>query len=97
MLARVTVKVGEGRPGLLVPKDAVVRRGDSEVIFIVEDGMAREYKVKTGRAVKGFLEISHRALKPGQEVVTLGNESLSDGASVRKVNHRQQGAAPRPQ
>jgi multidrug resistance efflux pump len=95
MLARVTVKVGDGHPGFLVPKDAVVRQGDDEVIFIVENGTARQYKVKTGRAVKGLKEVYHRALKPGQEVVVLGNESLSDGAKVRKVNHRSRTGEPR--
>lgn len=95
MLARVTIKVGEGRRGFLVPKDAVVRRGSDDVIFIVEDGLAREYRVKTGRAVKGFMEVFHGTLKPGQEVVILGNESLDDGASVRKVNHRKRSGAPR--
>ncbi len=95
MLARVTVKVGGGRRGFLVPKDAVVRRGADDFIFIVEDGLAREYKVKTGRAVKGLLEVYHSALKAGQEVVILGNESLSDRASVREVNRHKQGVAPR--
>jgi multidrug efflux pump subunit AcrA (membrane-fusion protein) len=95
MLARVTVKVGEGRSGFLVPKDAVVRHGIDEVIFIVEDGLARQYKVKTGRAVEGLMEVYHGTLKPGQEVVILGNESLSDGAKVRKVNHSDRGVAPR--
>ena len=95
MLARVTVKVGEGRSGFLVPKDAVVRHGIDEVIFIVEDGLVKQYKVKTGRAVEGLMEVYHGTLKPGQEVVILGNESLSDGAKVRKVNHGDRGVAPR--
>lgn len=95
MLARVTVKVGKARSGFLVPKDAVVRHGIDEVIFIVEDGLARQYKVKTGRAVEGLMEVYHGTLKAGQEVVILGNESLSDGAKVRKVNHGDRGVAPR--
>ncbi|MEE8075090.1 MAG: efflux RND transporter periplasmic adaptor subunit [Candidatus Binatia bacterium] len=94
MLARVTVKVGDGHPGFLVPKDAVVYQGADEVIFIVEDGLAKQYKVKTGRAVKGLKEVYHSALKSGQEVVVLGNESLSDGAKVQKVNHRNRSGGP---
>ncbi|MFQ5849232.1 MAG: efflux RND transporter periplasmic adaptor subunit [Candidatus Binatia bacterium] len=42
MLARVTVEVGGGRRGFLVPKDALVRRGGGDVVFIVEDGLARQ-------------------------------------------------------
>lgn len=89
MLARVTVNVGEGRPGLLVPKDAVVRRGADEVVFVVDNGLARQVKVRTRRAFKGLLEIHNGALIAGQEVVTLGNESLREGMKVKKVNRNQ--------
>jgi multidrug resistance efflux pump len=95
MLARVTVTVGNARQGFLVPKDALVRRGADDVIFIVEDGSAREYGVKIGRAFEGFMEVENRALQPGQEIVIVGNESLSDGAKVRKVDSRNRGATPR--
>ncbi len=94
MLARVKVKVGEGRRGFLVPKDSVVRRGTHEVIFIVNDGSAREVKVKTGQVVEGLMEVSHRDLKTGQEVVILGNEFLRDGAAVKKRNHQPQNPVP---
>lgn len=88
MLARVIVKAAGERRSLLVPKDAVVRRGAEKVIFVAKNGLAREYKVKTGRAVEGLIEIYHDALEAGQEVVILGNESLRDGAKIQKVNHR---------
>lgn len=86
MLARVTVRAKEKRQGLLVPKDALVRRGADEVIFIIENGTAREYRVKAGQPVDGFVEVSHPRLKAGQEVAILGNESLSDGAKAIKTN-----------
>jgi len=72
----------------------VVRRGTPEVIFIVNDGLAREVKVKTGQVVEGLMEVSHRDLKAGQEVVILGNESLRDGAAVKKRNHQPQNPVP---
>ncbi|MDP6559101.1 MAG: efflux RND transporter periplasmic adaptor subunit, partial [Candidatus Binatia bacterium] len=56
MLARVSVKVG-GRVGLLVPKDAVIRRGTEDFIFVVENGSARRFKIRTGRPVGGMMEI----------------------------------------
>jgi len=96
MLARVTVSVGNGHPGLLVPKDAVVRRGADEVVFVVENGVAKQVKVKTGRAVQQLLEIHNSDLKPNQEVVIIGNESLTGGAKVRKVNRKDQVQAPKP-
>lgn len=86
MLARVTVNVGAGRAALLVPKDAVVRRGVDEVVFVAESGKARRVKVQTGRAVQGLMEVFDGALAPGQEVVTVGNESLTEGARIQKNN-----------
>ena len=82
MLARVTVIVASGEPSVLVPKDAVVRRGPDELVFVVSNGQAKAVKVRTGRGWRAFLEISNGALKPGQQVVTLGNEVLRDGAKV---------------
>ena len=95
MLARVTVSVGNRHSVLLVPKDAVVRRGADEVVFVVDNGVAKQVKVKTGRAVQHLMEIHNSGLKPNQEVVIIGNESLTGGAKVRKVNRKDQGQAPK--
>ena len=95
MLARVTVSVGNKHSVLLVPKDAVVRRGADEVVFVVDNGVAKRVKVKTGRAVQQLMEIHNSGLKPNQEVVIIGNESLTGGAKVRKVNRKDQGQAPK--
>ncbi|NIO07455.1 MAG: efflux RND transporter periplasmic adaptor subunit [Deltaproteobacteria bacterium] len=96
MLARVSVQVGKGRPGLLIPKDAVVRRGVDEVVFVVENGVARQVKVKTGRAVEQMLEIQNGDLAPQQAIVVVGNESLTNGAKVQLTNRNLQGQAPKP-
>ena len=94
MLARVVVIVASGEPSVLVPKDAVVRRGPDEVVFVVSNGQAKAVKVSTGRGWRAFLEISNGALKPGQQVVTLGNEVLRDGAKVLLGGGRGPGARP---
>ena len=94
MLARVAVIVSSGEPSVLVPKDAVVRRGPDEMVFVVSDGQAKAVKVRTGRGWHAFLEISNGALKPGQKVVTLGNEVLRDGAKVMLGNGGGPGGRP---
>ena len=94
MLARVTVIVASGEPSVLVPKDAVVRRGPDELVFVVSNGQAKAVKVRTGRGWRAFLEISNGALKPGQQVVTLGNEVLRDGAKVLLGAGRGPGGRP---
>ena len=94
MLARVAVIVSSGKPSVLVPKDAVVRRGPDEMVFVVSDGQAKAVKVSTGRGYRALLEVADGDLKPGQQVVTLGNEVLRDGAKVQLGNGPGPGARP---
>ena len=94
MLARVVVIVASGEPSMLVPKDAVVRRGPDELVFVVSNGQAKAVKVRTGRGYRALLEIAHGDLKPGQQVVTLGNEVLRDGAKVQLGNGARAGGRP---
>ena len=79
---------------MLVPKDAVVRRGPDEMVFVVSDGQAKAVKVSTGRGYRALLEVADGDLKPGQQVVTLGNEVLRDGAKVQLGNGPGPGARP---
>ena len=86
MLARIMISVASGEPSVLVPKDAVVRRGSDQIVFVVSGGQAKAVKVSTGRGYRALLEISGGDLRPGQQVVTLGNEVLRDGAKVTLGN-----------
>ena len=92
MLARILVSVASGEPSVVVPKDAVVRRGSDELVFVVSNGQAKAVRVRTRRRYRAFMEIAGGALRPGQQVVTLGNEVLRDGAKVQLTS----GAGPEP-
>ena len=69
------------RPAIMVDQAAVVRRGQVEVVFVVQDGVARLRLVKTGRALNGQIEILS-GLSGGETVVTTDASLLSDGAAV---------------
>lgn len=97
MLARVSITYGVPRPTLLVPKDAVVRRGDQQIVFVVNEQKAHLQQVVTGRAVDGFLEIVDGKLKVGNVVVVTGNEVLRDGAPVRIVTQEKVETSKGPQ
>jgi HlyD family secretion protein len=90
MFARVALDIPGSRTAVHVPKDAVLRRDGGAVVFVVEDGVARARAVRTGQASGAAVEILDGGLASGQEVVVVGNDTLRDGARVRKV------AAPRP-
>ena len=82
MSARVRLRSGAIQPAVLIPKDAVVRRADSQVVFVVQAEKALMVSIKTGRAYDGLIEVLNGGLKPGDTVVVTGNETLRDQAAV---------------
>lgn len=84
MFGRARWPEGE-RVALAVPRDAVVRRGQLELVFTVsEDGRrARMHLVRTGQALSGErLEIL-AGLRGAQRVIVGGAEALRDGTPIR--------------
>ena len=77
---RVRVPVRE-RPALLVAESAVVRRGQIESVFVVEEGKARLRLVKSGRQMNGEIEILS-GLSGGESVVVRDAHLLTDWVSV---------------
>jgi RND family efflux transporter MFP subunit len=82
MLARVTFSTGYSRKALLVPKDALVSRGEESVVFAVENGKAREVRVRVKDYHGHKAEITGR-VEAGDQVVTRGNERLRDGQPIQ--------------
>jgi HlyD family secretion protein len=85
MFARVALEIPGNRKAIYVPKDAVVRRDNASVVYVVEDGVAKARVVRTGQAAGELIEVMDGAVTSGQEVVVIGNDALRDGAKVRKV------------
>jgi RND family efflux transporter MFP subunit len=77
---RVRVPVRE-RPAVLVAEGAVVRRGQIESVFVVEEGKARLRLVKTGRKMDGKVE-ALSGLSGGESVIVRDAHLLRDGAAV---------------
>jgi RND family efflux transporter MFP subunit len=77
---RVSVPVRE-RPAVLVADGAVVRRGQIESVFVIEEGVARLRLVKTGRRHNGQVEIIS-GLSGGEKVASKDAHLLNDGAAV---------------
>jgi RND family efflux transporter MFP subunit len=83
MFARVRLAVSESKNAVVVSVDAVVNRPEGKFVFAVQNGKAKEFKVETGIAHDGKIEIKSGGLKPGDQVVTVGHQSLVDGMAVR--------------
>ncbi|MCX6872468.1 MAG: efflux RND transporter periplasmic adaptor subunit [Verrucomicrobia bacterium] len=66
---------------LLVPRQAVLKRGQMEAVFVVRDNRATLRLVKTGKMLGENLEILS-GLEPGDPVVTSDAARLTDGQPV---------------
>jgi len=77
---RVRVPVRE-RPVVVVPLGALVRRGQVESVFVVQDKRARLRLVKTGRSIDGKIEVLS-GLSGDELVVTSDPSLLIDGTAV---------------
>lgn len=80
--ARLIVPVGENT-SMRVPTSAVVRRGQMEILFAVENQHARLRLVKTGRRVNDETEILS-GLDSGDSVVVDNPQQLFDGQPLQE-------------
>ena len=83
MLAHVTIPSAGSSVATIVPKDAIVRSGPDEFVFLFgEDGKVNRMPVRSGSGVGNWVEVRGEIL-PGQRVVTRGNERLRPGQQAR--------------
>ncbi len=80
--ASIVVETHPGAP--VVPPGALQRTEDAVFAYVVTGDVARRHKVRLGVEDEDWVEILG-GLRPGDEVVVAGIESLSDGAKVRAV------------
>ena len=72
------------RPILTVSKDAVIRRANGNIVFVVKDANASMRSVRVGRGIGDRFHVLS-GLKAGDKVVIRGNERLGAGGKVRVV------------
>lgn len=77
---RVSVPVAEVRL-LLVPRSAVLKRGQMELVFVATDGKAALRLVKTGKVLDDRVEVLS-GIEEGEQVIVSGVARLTDGQPV---------------
>lgn len=87
MSVRGLLKLGTGRRGLTIPRDAVIKFPDGRVlVWVVERGedgpVATEKRVDIGLVFDGRVEVL-KGLEAEERVVVEGNEALQNGQRVR--------------
>lgn len=81
----VELPLTTGNQILTVHKDAIVRRANGAVVFVVEGSNANMRTVELGRGVGNKFQVL-KGLKAGDKVVIRGNERLGAGGRVRVQN-----------
>ena len=71
----------DAKPGVLVPAAAIAQRGDRDVAFVVNGGMASLRKLTLGRTLGEDREVL-AGVAGGEQVVLDPPETLADGARV---------------
>ena len=85
MFAQVDFRTDASEDAVVIPTEAILTSGQDQYVFVVEDGTARQVPVRTGLTGSGVTEITE-GLEDGQQLVTVGQEYLSDGEAVRIVS-----------
>lgn len=81
MFARVELNLGSERETLLLPRDALVYRGEKPGVFTIEADKAKFLEVETGLAQEDKVEVLG-GLKLGDKVITQGVNLVKDGDRV---------------
>ena len=82
MVSRVTLRVGQPHKGIVIPKDALVLRGNKAFVFLVKENTVDQIPVTSGVHMDDLVEVKGM-LQEGMTVVTEGNERLFPGQPVR--------------
>lgn len=82
MLAQVSFTAGEVYRATVIPKDAVMTRGQRRTVFRLNgENKVEEVTVETGSGAGQWIEV-RGTLRAGDKVITRGNERLMPGMTV---------------
>lgn len=84
MFVEVNIIAAQRADVPVVPRVAVTRRGDSNVVFVVSGQRVNRRDVRTGLSDEDKYEIID-GVKDGDRVVTRGLETLTDGTRIRII------------
>jgi len=87
MFAKAELDLGTTRDATLVPRDALVYRGDQPGVYLIEEGTARFRPVETGLTQEDRVEVLN-GLKEGETVITRGVNTVKEGDRVKVIEAR---------
>lgn len=82
-----TVRITQSKPenAVMIPVEAVKTEGESNSIFVIKDGAARQQMVQLGLLENGMIQVK-QGVNEGDMIATSNLNALSDGIFVRQMN-----------
>ena len=85
MSADVVFHTDTSQNAVLVPTEAILTSNGTQYVFIVENDTAKQITIQTGLVGNGVTEAIN-GLSGGEQIVSVGQQYLTDGAAVRIVS-----------
>jgi RND family efflux transporter MFP subunit len=100
MFARIELDLGSARETTLLPRDALVYRGEQPGVYVIESEKAKFIAVETGLTQEDKVEVIS-GVKVGDTVISRGSNLIKEGDRVRVAGKPgqpgQQGGLPQQQ
>ncbi|MFP4457334.1 MAG: efflux RND transporter periplasmic adaptor subunit [Clostridia bacterium] len=84
MIAQVEIITESKKEAIVIPAEAVLLRGDKEIVFINDEGVALQKEVVTGIDNGEKIEVIE-GLETGEVVIFVGQNFLSSGDKIKVV------------
>jgi HlyD family secretion protein len=81
-LAEASPTDGKAVSRIMVPKEAVVRKSDKAVVFVIKGNKVELRSIRVGDEVGGFFQVLE-GLSGGESIATTGADKLNDGDRVK--------------
>jgi multidrug efflux pump subunit AcrA (membrane-fusion protein) len=86
MFATVNIETASLKDRILIPKDALLVRDRRNLVFAVEDTLAKWKYVDIGEQNDDYIEVL-RGISPGEEVIIEGHYTLAHDAKINVIRN----------
>lgn len=85
MVARIKIQTGNHSEVVVIPQEYIFNEGGQSFVFVMRDGVAHRVAITPGPIINSEV-IVEEGLSPGDRMITVGSQAVSDGTPVNPVN-----------
>jgi hypothetical protein len=90
MFARVTLDLSSTRMAVMIPREALVYRGQQPGVYVLQSRKPMFQSIETGLTQGDKVEVLSK-LDPGATIITRGATMIIEGDQIRVVNDAEPG------